>query len=176
MTLTGVSIICNCDDERAFHCEIHGYEKHTLDDKPRKFKSPPVHETVAIDDLNNGIVGERRVKLLANMTHAEDRLWSVLNEMGIDALYQAVIFPYYADFLLWEYGAIIEADGSSHDNKDAKDDRRSEYIEALGIKVFRIDNKDVCKEAVDKILTNCRMIPKHDVKAIIDNHNKKYYK
>lgn len=166
-----MNIKCNCDDIRAFYCDIHEYEKKTLG-KARTFKTPPIHETVVVDDLNNGVVGERLVKLKANITPAERRMWDVLVDMQIDFLYQCVIYPYYGDFLLWEYGVILELDGSSHFNRDEHDDRRSAYIENLGLQVRRISNSDVSIETVAEHLKDIPLVKKDTIKKLIDDHNR----
>lgn len=40
-------------------------------------------------------------------------------------------------------GLIIEIDGSSHDEKEIYDGIRQEYLESLGLLVFRISDFDV---------------------------------
>lgn len=162
-------------DKRAFWCPIHEYDKKSLE-KVRVFRTPPIHETVIVDDLNNGVVGERLIALKANITPAERVMWDVLVEMGIDFLYQCVIYPYYGDFLLWEYGIIFELDGSFHNGRDEWDDRRSKFIEDTGLEVRRIENREVNKETILTHIQDKQKKDKQDIKALIDRHNLKYYK
>ena len=43
-------------------------------------------------------------------------------------------------------GLVIEIDGSSHDNKVEYDKARQDYLEALGLRVYRIGDWEVKKD------------------------------
>ncbi|WP_449399480.1 DUF559 domain-containing protein [Chryseobacterium wanjuense] len=50
---------------------------------------------------------------------------------------------YIVDFYVKTLGLVIEIDGWSHDKKQEYDDVRTEYLESLALKVFRIKDFDV---------------------------------
>ncbi|WP_317173845.1 endonuclease domain-containing protein [Chryseobacterium culicis] len=61
----------------------------------------------------------------------------------IDFDRQRIIGNYIVDFYVKALGLIIEIDGSSHDEKQVYDGIREEYLESLGLSVFRISDFDV---------------------------------
>ncbi|WPO92726.1 endonuclease domain-containing protein [Chryseobacterium sp. HR92] len=61
----------------------------------------------------------------------------------IDFDRQRIIGNYIVDFYVKTLGLFIEIDGSSHDEKQVYDGIRQEYLESLGLLVFRISNFDV---------------------------------
>ncbi len=61
----------------------------------------------------------------------------------IDFDRQRIIGNYIVDFYVKTLGLIIEIDGSSHDEKQIYDGIREEYLESLGLSVFRISDFDV---------------------------------
>lgn len=61
----------------------------------------------------------------------------------IDFDRQKVIGNYIVDFYVKALGLIVEIDGSSHDEKEVYDGIRQEYLESLGLVVFRITDYDV---------------------------------
>lgn len=62
---------------------------------------------------------------------------------SIDFDRQRIIGNYIVDFYVKALGLIIEIDGSSHDEKEAYDRVRQDYLESLGLLVFRISDFDV---------------------------------
>jgi very-short-patch-repair endonuclease len=56
---------------------------------------------------------------------------------------QKVIGNYIVDFYLKEFGIAIEIDGSSHNDKIEYDKKRDEFLVSLGIRIFRVYDKDV---------------------------------
>ncbi len=61
----------------------------------------------------------------------------------IDFDRQRIIGNYIVDFYVKTLGLVIEIDGSSHDGKEEYDKSRQDYLEALGLKVYRIEDLDV---------------------------------
>lgn len=61
----------------------------------------------------------------------------------IDFDRQRIIGNYIVDFYVKTLGLNIEIDGSSHDEKQVYDGIREEYLESLGLLVFRISDFDV---------------------------------
>ncbi len=62
---------------------------------------------------------------------------------GQDFDRQRVIGNYIVDFYCHECALVVEIDGSSHDDKQAYDQIRDEYLEALGLKVLHVQDVDV---------------------------------
>jgi very-short-patch-repair endonuclease len=92
---------------------------------------------------------KRAVGLRHGATEPEKRLWSVLSRRQLGGLKfrrQHPVEPYILDFYCAEAKFAIELDGESHDGRQAYDERRSEYLRALGLKNFRVTN--------DEVLTN----------------------
>lgn len=65
---------------------------------------------------------------------------------GIDFDRQRIIGNYIVDFYVKTLGLVIEIDGSSHDSKAEYDAERQQYLENLGLKVYRIADIDVKKD------------------------------
>ncbi len=61
----------------------------------------------------------------------------------IDFDRQRIIGNYIVDFYVKALGLIIEIEGSSHDEKQVYDGITEEYLESLGLLVFRISDFDV---------------------------------
>lgn len=84
----------------------------------------------------------------------------------IDFDRQRIIGNYIVDFYVKTLGLIIEIDSSSHDKKEVYDGIRQEYLESLGLLVFRITDFDirnnlgvVMKELEDFIITHYGTTP-----------------
>jgi very-short-patch-repair endonuclease len=58
----------------------------------------------------------------------------------IDFDRQRIIGNYIVDFYVKTLGLVIEIDGSSHDNKEDYDQKREDYLIALGLKIYRISD------------------------------------
>ena len=84
----------------------------------------------------------------SNGTNVENLMWQLLrNKHFINLKFrrQHVISPYIVDFYCHELGLVIELDGSQHGTDDAVeyDAERTQFLEALGLKVVRYWNHDV---------------------------------
>ena len=93
--------------------------------------------------------GARRLR--NNLTDAERRLWSRLRVkqiLGIQFYRQRPIGNYIVDFHAPTARLVIEVDGAQHlDTVQARyDRRRSQYLEQLGLKVLRFDDRQVLLE------------------------------
>lgn len=82
---------------------------------------------------------------------------------AIDFDRQRIIGNYIVDFYVKTLGLIIEIDGSSHDEKQVYDGERQEYLESLGLKIFRITDFDV--------KNNLRVVIKNLENFIVENYN-----
>lgn len=61
----------------------------------------------------------------------------------IDFDRQRIIGNYIVDFYVKRLGLVVEIDGESHDTKQEYDLKRTNFLENLGLKVFRITDWDV---------------------------------
>ena len=90
-------------------------------------------------------------RLRRDMTEAEHRLWFNLRRKQLDGVpcyRQKPIEPYIVDFYLPEIRLVIEVDGSQHATEmgSTVDRARTAYLESLGLKVNRFDNRQVLSE------------------------------
>jgi very-short-patch-repair endonuclease len=98
--------------------------------------------------LNRPVLKTRRKELRNNSTPAEQQLWSMLqhsNLGGYKFRRQHSVGSYILDFYCPSERLAIELDGDSHftDNAMKYDRIRTEYLNALNIKVVRFLNTDV---------------------------------
>ena len=87
-------------------------------------------------------------ELRKNMTKEERHLWyDFLREYPIKFTRQKVLGKYIADFYCAKANIVIELDGSQHyeDEGLLNDEKRTQYLNELGISVIRISNLDVLK-------------------------------
>ena len=84
--------------------------------------------------------------LRKNMTKEERRLWyDFLRDYPARFSRQKVLGRYIADFYSAEAKLIIELDGSQHyeDENIRKDARRTEFLEAYGLRIIRVANNKI---------------------------------
>ena len=96
-------------------------------------------------------------ELRRNMTPEEKHLWyDFLRKYPVRFLRQKVIGSYIVDFYCAKANLVIELDGSHHgyENETKKDEKRTKFLESLGLKVIRIPNYEVN----DNFLYVCRYI------------------
>jgi very-short-patch-repair endonuclease len=90
---------------------------------------------------------QRARQLRRAMTDVEKKLWWRLrnDQLGVSFRRQHPIGPYIVDFLAPSVGLVIEVDGGQHgmDDQLAFDARRSEFLEARGLRVMRFWNNEV---------------------------------
>jgi very-short-patch-repair endonuclease len=90
----------------------------------------------------------RARSLRSNPTDAEQRLWSRLRGkqiLGVQIYRQKPIGDYIVYFYPPAVRLVIEVDGSHHfdDTQASYDKHRTEYLERLGLKVLRFDDRQV---------------------------------
>ena len=88
----------------------------------------------------------RSRELRANMTDAEQRLWSALSARKVAGTRfntQHPIGRYIGDFVSRGARLVIEVDGGQHGIDERADQRRTAFIEAQGYRVIRFSNNDV---------------------------------
>ena len=77
---------------------------------------------------------------------SEVLLWNQLKKgrlKGLDFDRQKIIGHYIVDFYCAEKNAVIEVDGSSHDDKADYDALRDAFLAGLGLRVIHLLDKDV---------------------------------
>jgi len=85
-------------------------------------------------------------ELRREMTPAEQLVWSLVRADRLGGLRfrrQVPIGPFVADFYCHEAKLVLEVDGEVHDQRLDHDAERTKYLEAHGLRVFRISNEDV---------------------------------
>src|SRR3982750_1238110 len=93
-------------------------------------------------------------RLRANQTDVEKRLWSRLRNRGLLGLKfrrQVPLGDFVADFVCADHALVVELDGGQHASSEARDDRRTVWLEARGWRVIRFWNNEV-NENVDGVL------------------------
>jgi very-short-patch-repair endonuclease len=93
-------------------------------------------------------------RLRANMTDAERLLWSKLRRHQMHGHMfrtQASIGPYIVDFACLSIRLVIEVDGGQHNIDQARDERRTRWLESQGYRVLRFWNNDVLRN-IDGVL------------------------
>ena len=90
---------------------------------------------------------ERRARELRRSgVLSETLLWQQINRgkiSGLDFDRQVIIGTYIVDFYCAEKKLIIEIDGYSHNLKGDYDEKRTAYLEGLGLRVIRIADADI---------------------------------
>ena len=84
--------------------------------------------------------------LRKSMTDAERALWQRLKARQLDGLKfrrQEQIGRFIADFVCFERGIIIEADGGQHAIEREKDKERTQWLNSQGFTVLRFWNNDI---------------------------------
>jgi very-short-patch-repair endonuclease len=99
-----------------------------------------------------------RQKLRKEMTPAEVRLWNILKGKQIDGRKfrrQQSLGPYIVDFYCSMESLVIELDGEVHNDAKRReyDAQRQEYIQGLGIRILRFENKMVFEDIENVIAT-----------------------
>jgi very-short-patch-repair endonuclease len=98
----------------------------------------------------------RARSLRTNLTDADQRLWNRLRAkqiLGVQFYRQKPIGNYIVDFYAPAARLVVEVDGSHHfDTGQASyDKQRDEYLERLGFKVLRFDDRQVLTE-IDSVV------------------------
>lgn len=90
---------------------------------------------------------EFALKLRANMTEPEQKLWYYLKTkpLGFKFRRQHPIGKYVLDFYCHKIRLSIEIDGQNHETIEQKfsDQKRASYLNSLGIKELRFNNENV---------------------------------
>lgn len=99
-----------------------------------------------------------------NSSMSEVILWSKLKGrqmMGFDFHRQKPLDNFIVDFFCNELMLVIEIDGSTHNEKMEKDEKRQKKLESFGIKFLRFQDKDVRFNLDNVLLTIEGWISEH---------------
>ena len=87
-------------------------------------------------------------KLRRNSSDAERMLWRHLRAKQLQGLKfrrQEQIGTYIVDFICYEKGTIVEADGGQHALRQEEDEERTQWLNAQGFTVLRFWNNEVLR-------------------------------
>ena len=118
-----------------------------------RIKDRPVHNLPASSELSGYARNNRKAGNLAEIV-----FWLQVHRKsfhGLDFDRQKVIGNYIVDFYVKRLGLVVEIDGGSHNEKMDYDARRDDFLERLGLKVFRTTDYDVLQH-VDIVLEDLR--------------------
>ena len=122
---------------------IISHEKEIFINKTKIIQNP-----ILVLPFNEAL--KQRAKELRQAENLSEVLfWMQVTKGGfhkIDFDRQRIIGNYIVDFYVKNLGLIIEIDGSSHDNKQEYDAKRQQYLESLGLRVYKIQVVDVMKQ------------------------------
>ncbi|WP_345094891.1 endonuclease domain-containing protein [Flavobacterium chungnamense] len=94
-----------------------------------------------VENLPYNIKLKSRARALRKAgNYPEVAFWLQVKKNGfhnIDFDRQRVIGNYIVDFYVKTLGLIVEIDGESHNVKEEYDKKREEYLESLGLKIFK---------------------------------------
>jgi very-short-patch-repair endonuclease len=96
--------------------------------------------------LGDSIQLDRARRLRRERTEAEARLWQVLGARRLGGWQwrrQVPRGPFIVDFLCIEAALVVEVDGGQHAEQIAYDERRTAYLDHLGLRVLRFWNHAV---------------------------------
>ena len=94
---------------------------------------------------SNDMIARAR-ELRHDGTIPERILWGLLRSghlAGLKFRRQHPVGPFVVDFYCHESRLIVELDGMSHDLRAEQDRQRTQYLESLGLRVFRVTNDEL---------------------------------
>ncbi|HEX9024438.1 MAG TPA: endonuclease domain-containing protein [Geobacteraceae bacterium] len=108
---------------------------------------------------------EAAKELRKRMTDAESILWKRLKAKQLDGLKfrrQEQLGRFIVDFVCFEKGIIIEADGGQHAVEMEKDEERTQWLNSQGYTVLRFWNNDILSNTdgvMEAIKSACSQAP-----------------
>lgn len=99
----------------------------------------------------------RRKQLRNSVTKVEDLLWQRLrkSQLGMKFIRQYSVDNYVVDFYCPKLKLAIELDGGSHMGKQIYDRRRTQMLNAFGLKEIRFWNDEIEKD-MEKVIFKIR--------------------
>ena len=111
-----------------------------------KFNTHTIQLSPIYDLPYNPELKERAKSLRKARNLPEVLFWKQVHKFkfhGIDFDRQRIIGNYIVDFYVKTLGLVVEINGSSHDNKQAYDAERTDYLKSFGLKVVAIPVKEI---------------------------------
>lgn len=108
---------------------------------------------------------ETAKELRRSMTDAERILWQRLKAKQLNGLKfrrQEQIGRFIVDFICFERGVVVEADGGQHALEREKDEERTQWLNSQGFTVLRFWNNDILTNTdgvMEAILSACMEVP-----------------
>jgi very-short-patch-repair endonuclease len=105
---------------------------------------------------------DRARALRVDQTRVEEQLWARLRNRKLGGWKWKRQVPrgtYIVDFLCIDASLVVELDGGVHLGSVAYDQRRTAYLESIGLAVLRFPNRDVTEKldgVCDAIFAACR--------------------
>ena len=127
----------------------------------KKIKNITIHNTtistryVCSLPFNEALQEQAR-KLRRNSTISEVLFWMNVNKKKfheIDFDRQKIIGNYIVDFYIESLGLVIEIDGGIHQFQEEYDEKRTSFLESLGLIVYRISEEQV-RFSIETVLVN----------------------
>ena len=103
--------------------------------------------------MPRGELTDRARALRIDQTRVEEKLWARLRNRRLGGWKWKRQVPrgsYIVDFLCTEASLVVELDGGVHVGSVGYDERRTLYLEGLGLKVLRFPNRQVT-ESLDGV-------------------------
>ncbi len=110
------------------------------------FKNQHIKTNYILNLPYNSAIKDRARALRKAGNYAEVAFWLHVHKgkfWNLDFDRQRVIGNYIVDFYIKSLGLVVEIDGESHNEKEKYDELRTQYLETLGIKVYRISKTRV---------------------------------
>lgn len=109
--------------------------------------------------MNSFHIRQRAKALRLEMTEYERLVWHHLRlrKMGFKFRRQAPIGSFVVDFVCYEKKLVIELDGAPHQEQEAYDEARSEWLRSQGFHVVRFWNREVLYD-LEGVLETIRLI------------------
>ena len=107
---------------------------------------------------------ENARRLRRDMTPQERKLWYLfLRAYPVKFYKQRIIGPYIVDFYCASAKLVIEIDGSQHyeDKGKAHDEKRTAYLNSLGLRVIRYSNADM-NSRFDRVCESIHLLIRHN--------------
>ena len=134
-----------------FSCISHNLQQPTQKTQIKKMKS---------EIYNQKKLKPHRKILRREMTPAESKLWTFLKSKQLEGRKfrrQHSVGPYIVDFYCPAESLVLELDGEVHNDQMRRDydETRQEYMENLGLKVLRFENRQIFTD-IDNVLESIK--------------------
>jgi len=116
----------------------------------------------------------RTVQLIARMTYAEKKAYTIFIQQGIPVYVQCPVSSYIADFVGMDRPFILECDGGSHAGHELYDARRDRFLTSRGFDVYRLSNEEVTEENIRYIVQQTKKCGIKNIRRLLAQLNKSH--